>query len=267
MGCWNGTCALSNLSITYNDRVVVLLLVNEMTIRGRRGVGGGVCGTQTTWRPFHIPLRGTYDDYGCAELDESQGATDLFNYFQGDPFKSEKFRFHGREFDFYDYNVESASSILKSIERGIIQVKINSLSLAYELNSKGYINEDSCQYTCEDKWCGLGFMMMHESIYDTCVNNSGIEDYLNKLDITPNLYSIKRDLRSEGENWIFLNNHPQSEYIKSAYRIQSIMRSLRKLYSPQGGARSQDDNMEDILVLNEATNKIIENRKTEYEEE
>ena len=54
MGCWNATCALSNLHIKYGEPVYVFVLTR-------------LDGYATSWEPVMLPIAATYDSYGSFE--------------------------------------------------------------------------------------------------------------------------------------------------------------------------------------------------------
>lgn len=60
MGCWNHTCALSNLPVMYRDEVYVfLLLKNELR--------DNLVHPSSFWLPFPLFFEGKYNDYGAVE--------------------------------------------------------------------------------------------------------------------------------------------------------------------------------------------------------
>ena len=63
MGCWNHTCAVTNLPILYEEEVeVILLRSNSMTASDR-----SFCYPNTSWTPMSLTFSGTYNDYGSVE--------------------------------------------------------------------------------------------------------------------------------------------------------------------------------------------------------
>ena len=60
MGCWNGTCGLTQLHITSGQDVVVFPLVK---VNG----GDSLCYTTPFYQPVQIPFYAKYNDYGGAE--------------------------------------------------------------------------------------------------------------------------------------------------------------------------------------------------------
>ena len=57
MGCWNGTCGISNLPIMYDERVVVFICENN-------GFYLRPCYSTTLCKPVLYHIKGHYDDYG-----------------------------------------------------------------------------------------------------------------------------------------------------------------------------------------------------------
>lgn len=61
MGCWNETCAITNLPICWSDPTVAIPLE-------RNPYNKDACiYPDDMWRPISLPLFGTYDDYGNLE--------------------------------------------------------------------------------------------------------------------------------------------------------------------------------------------------------
>jgi hypothetical protein len=68
MGCWNGTCAISNLHITAGQDVMVLLL-----LKNDKESGDGFCYSNALYDVCPVPFYGKYDDYGGVEDPEGFG--------------------------------------------------------------------------------------------------------------------------------------------------------------------------------------------------
>ena len=73
MGCWNGTCAISQTSINYQDEVVGIIL--ESNTYGDKGTHipncGGFCYSNELYKPMLVPFYGKYDTYGSIDEIES----------------------------------------------------------------------------------------------------------------------------------------------------------------------------------------------------
>ena len=66
MGCWNGTCMISNLPIIVGERVKLVLLKPSYSFRELKQTGGYVY-SNDVYSPAFLPISGTYDDYGGIE--------------------------------------------------------------------------------------------------------------------------------------------------------------------------------------------------------
>lgn len=60
MGCWNGTCGLTNLPIFHGDEVYVFPIIETHR-------GGSFCYSTALYRPSVLPFRAKYNDYGAGE--------------------------------------------------------------------------------------------------------------------------------------------------------------------------------------------------------
>jgi hypothetical protein len=72
MGCWNGTCAITNLPIYYGEEVYVFFLVESAYDSTNN------CYMDTYYDLFPLHFTGTYNDYGAVEdcSDEAQHVID-----------------------------------------------------------------------------------------------------------------------------------------------------------------------------------------------
>lgn len=68
MGCWNKTCALSNLPIYHGEETYVFIIERNSGY----GVDGGVY-THHMFLPCLLPFEATYDDYGAGENSKGVG--------------------------------------------------------------------------------------------------------------------------------------------------------------------------------------------------
>lgn len=64
MGCWNGTCGVTQLSINHGDPVAYFLLAN---VDDRETHDDGHCHAEDIWCPIGLPVYAEYNDYGSIE--------------------------------------------------------------------------------------------------------------------------------------------------------------------------------------------------------
>lgn len=73
MGCWNETCGITQMPIEGGDKVRMFLLVEAE----HWDEGGALYHSTDLWKPFGLPLKGTYDEYGRIENIEEDALSDL----------------------------------------------------------------------------------------------------------------------------------------------------------------------------------------------
>lgn len=73
MGCWNETCGISQMPICAGDKVRMFLIVSN----GYEQYDDCHSYTTDLWRPFGLPLKGTYDEYGGIENLEEDVLSDF----------------------------------------------------------------------------------------------------------------------------------------------------------------------------------------------
>ena len=66
MGCWNGTCMISNLPIIYGDEIKLVLIRKSYSF-DRLKVSGGYVYPSDAFTPSFLPINGKYNDYGMIE--------------------------------------------------------------------------------------------------------------------------------------------------------------------------------------------------------
>lgn len=66
MGCWNGTCGVTNTPIHEGDEIVLFVLDSFGVLSG-----GGFCYTTSMYIPVSLPIKGKYDGYGGIIVNEN----------------------------------------------------------------------------------------------------------------------------------------------------------------------------------------------------
>jgi len=67
MGCWNGTCAISQLAILAGEPCRIVFLRGLPTVSRDGNAGAGFCYPTGLWKPVSLPIPAEYDDYGAVE--------------------------------------------------------------------------------------------------------------------------------------------------------------------------------------------------------
>lgn len=165
MGCWNETCALSNLPIVVGERIKFLILL--MT-----GTAGRSYYYNDTYIPLCLPMSGTYDDYGSAKDIKVDDIT--LEYL-----KNQKFYIIDKnERDIKEEKIEGVTNVIRNFGcSSMTFVALNSL-----LNFEKYeftdiktfvddVSRDELFFEYGGKYYQLQIIMYHENLYDTLVSN------------------------------------------------------------------------------------------------
>ena len=177
MGCWNGTCMISNLPIQYGDRVKLVILRGGIS---RKEHGSGYVYSHDMFTPSFFPISGQYNDYGMIEsIDEDWNYQLIQKYFKN--LFGEKIIADGETK--VDYNL---CDILDGVERGdlkyfgkpnkeMLQRKELAVKATKVYDKSGYSSEK-----CKKDWhdladmdisetlreANLSFVMIREDIWD-----------------------------------------------------------------------------------------------------
>ena len=80
MGCWNGTCGITNLPIMYGERIVTFVCENKR-------FNHRPCYSTTLAEPIFTHIRGEYNDYGSIENIDPNKNNDLLLKFINNKYK------------------------------------------------------------------------------------------------------------------------------------------------------------------------------------
>jgi hypothetical protein len=109
MGCWNGTCMISNLPIISGERIKLVILRGGIS---RKACGSAYVYSHDMFTPSFFPISGVYNDYGMIEgCDEDWNYILIEQYFK--KLFGNKIIADGKTIEDY-----SLIDILDGIERG-----------------------------------------------------------------------------------------------------------------------------------------------------
>lgn len=151
MGCWNGTCNISNMPIFEGDKVVLIPLMKV-----HEGAAFNTCYPTDNFIPLGFPIIGYYNDYG--------GLYDIeISDVNREYFKSLDFYFLGREEEGsykkvkeYENFEDFVNDVLCSVEGCYVDVRDMDLAEVELLT---------------DKMAEINFMMVHFELYNALMNN------------------------------------------------------------------------------------------------
>lgn len=149
MGCWNGTCALSQLPIKHGEKAVLFILVETKSKLSR---GENFCYVNDLYTPAMIPLFGEYNDYGSLENIETENADVVFNCFLNEITKGSCIVKEER-IKSDKWVPDNIEELLNVIQKGRVFTKTNRLS--------------------RDEESVVSYLLMHRDIYDAVLFDIG----------------------------------------------------------------------------------------------
>ena len=151
MGCWNGTCFLSNMSIMHGDPIRLQLILSsnigkvndhfdpdEFTEETDPREINGLCYVNDNYSPWGFAISGNYNDYGSIEniKDDASSRTlklilkeyikrgDILMKQDVDKWLNKKCRGKGKDNNPYaDIDVNDLEKFIDAVERGQVVVR------------------------------------------------------------------------------------------------------------------------------------------------
>lgn len=170
MGCWNGTCAITNLPIHYGEEVYTFFLVERPYLDNH-------CYQNTYYDLFPFHFTGKYDDYGDVE-DCSEESKYVIDYL-----KENVFEFEQGENKYHDIPVKKDAFDLEML------FKADHSKRLYVKNSSRLLvsKKDKLRFT---------HILVKKTIIDKILNSIGIPYYKNE-DYMNTVYAKYMDFENE----------------------------------------------------------------------
>jgi hypothetical protein len=281
MGCWNGTCGLSNLPILHGDkcRLILLFQSGDDCSKG----GGGFCYSMSLRGIYSFPICGQYNDYGGMEKIEKNWYVDFLLSQINKEIEDKQIRVKGND-RYPEIKSKSPFScmedFLTSVERGFVE----------------------CLDIVSRKFVPMSFMFMREDIYKNtlgyfkkCIQDDTwmstfMKRGMDKLNILP--YMDRKDFRTGfamGEIPVsfgcdynvalfrnglinYLLDHPllfeHGAYMYEDYlRLMIFMEHTRKAFIEGCGAGSQGQDFQLYKKHFENCLKVIDDIEKRFDEE
>jgi hypothetical protein len=288
MGCWNETCGITQLPIKAGDKVRLFVLVSQSSYRGE--AGGGTCYPTDLWTPLGIPVQGEYDDYGSIEnFKEGLDTKALLSRIKENwiPFE--------REYEKVPpLDKMDLGSALHWIERGYAKQKVigkeQSLGammvleevyqamISYDFvtahhTKNGYVYLPYSEILKRDmeEW--------YQDTYQTYKDLEGIDDdpvsqmqallnmarsdrFFGYMDSGLKEYSKElTDLAKDGKKFTDKKVQKLAQSVIEMKRFSSALMAARKMWVPQSGKGSQDENLDIHKVIAKTVDDIITQRE------
>ena len=298
MGCWNGTCGISQLPIMAGMKVKAFLMLQSEFVSE---VGGaGVCYPTAYFRPWFFPVTAEYNDYGSVEnIQKDWNSEYMLESFRKWLAEGKVRILEHDEAEINDPNIakfKSLNDVFDCVERGALVFK----STIERLNSERTALESR---EVEFK---IGIFMVLEGVFNELVaesfrfGNLDRNEYYHKQDakdqqevldrlkkirtnkVESVVSSIIRDMKidlwlsdSIEEHYAFHHYKPilyapdkvtVDEFmlrLQETKNIGQAMSFLRKLWIPQTGQGSQSEELSFNKALVTAMNNHFINRAVE----
>ena len=260
MGSYNGTCGISQLPILSGDRVVLLFLKHQKYAE----IGmGGFCYSTNQYKPLCPVIHGRYDDYGSIEeIEDNIVSQTIFDMF---------IKNWGIEFTLNEKEIDRG----KHFKEPIKPTNIKELT---DMIARGCLNE-------------IGFMMMHEELYNLVISEIGnrqcyskpfifkqkyiniSQDFINKYkesdeslkDLHKYTSDFGRYFRDESSLFLDIlvkqNDTILLNSMIDLIMLRTVMEFTRKLFIPQAGAGSQSNELYLYKMIGEYCIKKEKNYK------
>lgn len=297
MGSWDETCGISQLPISPGDKVRLFIL------RGggpKRREGGGICYPNDMWSPIAPPIAGEYADYGeIGSIVEGEASEFLLEQIKRNwaPIDEEKHReknVPAEKLDLEtalnliersacdglsDYQGDKEHLGMMFVLEDVYQACINYSPIETSFYKESYVYKPYLEILNEEmkEWYDKCFEKLEECKYDDeelrfqksfgvnliesrlFWNMRGKAGHANKRKLV--------DLMLKGYDY----EHPKSQefikLVKDLFAFENMMKDARKMWTPQCGKGSQQNDLAVYKMLNEATNKFMEKKDAEMQED
>lgn len=163
MGCWNGTCMVSNLPIIAGEEAVGIFLVKIGSARQTDH-----CYSNEAWQPLLLPFRGIYNDYGLLEdIQEDWNTQAIVKYFQvnGVPVEAGDNPYHEREVN--PEKIEAIDDLFEAWRDERLMTQLVHTSVRYTNAEK-----TEYEFVQEPYPAPVAFVMIHARVYDMMIGHT-----------------------------------------------------------------------------------------------
>lgn len=286
MGSWNETCFITQLPITYGDKIRAFAITENSKMRG-----GGICYPNDAWYPIGPAVKGIYGDYGRIYKIEDNIESQLLLKTIKSKIINPEDHIDDVRFDIDDVNINNCSleDYFHLIERDGATVRnfvgkekilgqvflleeVYQAMSTYDFISYYRFEINNQQETLYKPYSEIFFLQMKEwfdKLSQAYKNENMIELSLAMTDRVINDSDIKgidpfsnAIIKLAKENLSFEDKRVQellNPMLREALFCFS-MKTMRKLWMPQAGKGSQGHELDLYKKINKVTNKIMFDR-------
>lgn len=260
MGCWNGTCGISQLPIFAGEKVKCIITMQRYQ---KEALAAGTTYCTDYFAPLFFPITGEYDDYGSVyNIENDENSRWILKRFRGWLGDGTVEILPREQCEINDPRVREFTcleDVLNCIERG---------ALIFNVKGNPYLNRQK-----------ISMFMVIESIYNDLLELAKKDAWLDRwigadrdhflLQISSTteeqiLYNLGYDkpyMLSSGETSNISDEH--YEMLKEVFSFNYIMNELRKSYLPGPGKGSHGQDFSYYRELNKSMEKYMVSIETE----
>lgn len=172
MGCWNGTCGVSQLPILGGDKVKAFLLLQSKY--QREVMGSGTSSSTSYFSPWFFPITAEYNDYGSIEnITNDWNSKYMLEKFQEWLLSGEVKLLDRMECEVSSVDIEkfqTVNEIFDCVERGSLSVK----------NHHEKFDKSQNKWVPVGGYLKIGIFLVLEDVFDAMVNES--EQFMRRED-------------------------------------------------------------------------------------
>lgn len=280
MGCWNGTCMISNLPILNREEVKLVFLSSyEDSIKLANS--SGYCYTTDLLSPVFFPITGRYNDYGTIESIQKDWVYELTTSILKKTYEA----IEVEKKEIIDFTLED---IIKGIERGSLKVsekndifipsKFSFVMIRKDIwdgiikNTKHSLNYWNLDMKGEDDFYIDGITFIDRKFKSLTANINRLkemfgDDYRSGFIGFDSLFSFEERYFNKAMHLDFIKDN--MELVKSDYveltLIKTFLENTRKGWMVQAGKGSQNDDIRPYLLLSDLVKEVSVKFEVDYE--
>ncbi|KKL64329.1 hypothetical protein LCGC14_2166140 [marine sediment metagenome] len=254
MGCWNGTCLISNLPIMAGEPVVGYTL-EYFSYKDEKDYSGS-CYPNAKANPFGLPIYGTYDDYGGIEsVDDNSLAVKYLLHLFGETDSEELLRDIER-----DNRTRSSTRMDEECGVGLVMINRHIVDrlVAAHIPTKYDVEIDKVVDGLKEM---REFGKRKASLHKILKEDGDMMTFSSQLGLHVDMYEEKdytemiKFVLDQGDDDKIANEF--AELLRVDKIIRDAMYRLRKIWIGQSGKGSQGRDYRTHLILADAIKEHI----------
>lgn len=222
MGCWNKTCALSNLHINAGDPVYVFIMEQNP-------VGENHCYTTHLYRPILIPFYSEYDDYGRGENSSGVGLNIIIN-----ALKKQLIEMEVGENEYHDIEVKKDKFDEQLLFESIRENRL-------------YIRNVYAGLKNQPENVPVEFVMMRKDVVDKILEKFQFEEYTHVDGVFTKVFYGFSDVLEDVNNILLYIQKQVEEAEKDKDSVAALLMKFNRAYSMESMLKERGSKKSKLL--------------------